>query len=881
MAGSRSSIDVFLRLHGQRKFAKEVAASGAELEAMGLRGAKSMAAFAKSADKLKRFGKSWTHNVTLPVAGLGVVSGYMAANFKRQMGLVATDAGGTMKEVEGLERSVLSLAKETQYSPQELAESLFHVESAGYRGARAMKVLRESAKLATSGNSELEGTTYALVSAQKALNEGESLSGITKTAAQLNEIVAHGDIRLEELTAAMSTGLIPTAKALGLGVQDVGSALDIMTARGIPAQRAAYALNFTLQKLVPSTEKAEKVFGRLGLGSEQLLNVAQHKGLPWALEVLNKHMAGLTKGQKVQTIDEMFGGGRMSKGLLVVIQHLGEAKEKFHDINGDIQLYKKHVHEAEEQPLVKLKTAWSSIQAALVNIGGDLLPAAVPMLETLATDGEKIANAFLGLPGPVKAATLAFLVLTGPVASGLGYFASGVGRALILTAKLGRVAQNVGIFTQALRAGQGIKGSAGIGFSGFGQSAALQTAKGFAYSLGPAVAAYGIGNIVTSATSGDWEDAGWEAGGAMAGGIAGFLIGGPMGAMLGVGLGSLGGELFGGLFKGGSKLPTLQDKIATSSKGIKSALEGEAEASKRLLALQGRVSTARGREKTAAQELRTAEHHLEAVRSSAPAGSRAIAKAESNVAKAIEHVISAKRRAKKAERLKGEARAIAKEQFRYAALEERHRKHLLKNRIAELREQKQHAIGRGASLQELKPINDALVKNMDRLRTVNKQTNKTYEEAADKIGPKFAGFLKHASREAINLGSNLKVVAKRQREVNEESKAFMQARREGYSTIGEAEEGLPSFLRPRKPIPPVTPRRNSGPAGGPHQLRRSRNTTQRLNLRHPGALASALAGSTTPKGRGGDLTITVPVNLDGREIARNTAKVANTEALLQ
>jgi TP901 family phage tail tape measure protein len=573
---------------------------------MGLKGAKAMSAFAAKADSLKKFGKSWTRHVSLPVAALGVVAGGMAMNFKRQMGLVATDAGGTMKEVEALEGSVLGLARESQYSPQQLAESLFHVESAGYRGAKAMKVLRESSRLATSGNSELEQTTYALVSANKALNEGDSLKGITKTAAQLNEIVAHGDIRLEELTAAMSTGLLPTAKALGLNVADVGSALDIMTARGIPAQKSAYALNFTLQKLVPSTEKAQDVFKELGIGQEQLIKLAQKKGLPWALDLLKQKLANLPKGRQIQKIDEMFGGGRMSKGLLVVLQHIGEAKKKWHEVDGDVQLYNKHVQEAEEQPLVKLKKAWSGIQASLVEIGDGLLPIAGPGLEMLAKDGEKLASIFTALPGPVKASVVGFLLLTGPVASGLGYFASGIGRALILTTKLAAVAKNVGIFSTALQSGQGLKGSAGMAFEGFGKSGAIQTAKGFAYSLGPAVAAYGIGNIITSATSGDWKDAGYEAGGALAGGVAGFMLGGPMGAMLGVGLGSLGGELLSKMFSTGPKISLMRGE----TEHLTSAMTSYGESISGLRHIEQRADNARSRHLRALHAERSASHAL-------------------------------------------------------------------------------------------------------------------------------------------------------------------------------------------------------------------------------------------------------------------------------
>lgn len=49
----KSQLFLFLRLHGQSKFAREVAGSGAALEALGMKGAEAIAKFARSAERLK------------------------------------------------------------------------------------------------------------------------------------------------------------------------------------------------------------------------------------------------------------------------------------------------------------------------------------------------------------------------------------------------------------------------------------------------------------------------------------------------------------------------------------------------------------------------------------------------------------------------------------------------------------------------------------------------------------------------------------------------------------------------------------------------------------------------------------------------------------
>lgn len=870
MAGPRSSVDVFLSLHGQRKFSKEVAASGAELEAMGLKGAQAMAKFAASGERLKSFGKSWTHNVSLPVAGLGFIAGKMAIDFHQAMSLLQTQAGASAKEAKFLEGSVLHMAENSRFGPTELANALFRVRSAGFKAHQALQVLKQGSNLSTLGGSDLEMTTKALTGAAKSLGL-EKTGQMRGLAAEMNAIVGTGDMRMEELQDALSTGVLPAFVSAGMGIRDYGSALTVMTDRNVPAQVASTRLRTAVAMLVPHTKKAEEALGGVGIQGERLANLMRHQGLPATIEYLSSKLDKLSKNEANKVMIEAFGGSKSSATIEMLVENADELGKKWNLIAGGVGKYQHQIKIAEEQPGTQLAKAWSTIQVSLVKLGDELLPAIVPGFQKLASTFSTVAHIFTGLPPDVQAAAVGFLLLTGPVATGLGYFANGIGRALILTKKLVSAGRDISIFGSALKSGQGLGGSAEMAFKGTGAAGALQTAKGFAYSLGPAVAAYGIGNVITSATSGDWEDAGFEAGGAVAGGIAGFMLGGPMGAMLGVGLGSLGGELLSGLFKG-TQIPTLQDRIAISSKGIKKALEGEELASKGLARSQHGFIQARHRQKAAAEQLKGAEHRLEVARSNSPAGSMAIARAEVRVAQAIRGVTSAKKAAKRAERKKGAERAIAKESLRYASLEERHRKGLLKERIIELRAQRKNVAAHteeGQKLQALKPINEALIKNMERLRTVNKQANETQSEAATEIGPKYAGFLRHASREALNLGSQLKVVAKRQREFNEEVEAYAQARAEGRKTIG----GPVTHTRPE-------------PAGAPHGSIAHPGGTRRPSH---GAPRRRAANLSFPQSRrlpiqGGRFEFNVHVqndnvlNLDGKQVASNTTRKSQQAA---
>jgi TP901 family phage tail tape measure protein len=707
---------------------------------------------------ISRIGKNMALAVA-PLAAIGVVSVKSAMDFKRSMGLIATDAGGSAKEVEKLEKQVLGLARHTQFGPQPLADSLFHVESAGYRGAKAMKVLNESQKLATTGNSDLEATTYALVSATKALNSGDSLKGITKNAAELNEIVAHGDIRLEELTSAMSTGLLPTAKGLGLGIADVGSALDVMTKRGVPAQRSAYALNFTLQKLIPSTEKAEEVFKELGIGQEQLLKTAQTKGLPAALDLLKEKLEGLPQGRQIQKIDEMFGGGRMSKGLLIAIQHVGEMKELYGEVDGNVQLYKKHIKEAEQQPLVKMKAAWSSIQADLVEIGGDLLPTIVPVFEDLVGLAHTAAGAFTGMsPGLQSAAVEAALVavglsgavvVTGKVVEGIG---------AVRVAMAGLAATNA---VTALSGGLGdLRAALGVALGGemggltmVGGEWAGALMGGLTKAIPGLAAAAGIANIVMSATHGDWRDAGFEAGGALVGGIAGFMLGGPLGAALGVGLGSIAGELGShlteSLFGGSSdKLGNFQAGLATDMDRLTGATKVQKEAFSALAHSQDKVAAAHHRVQAAEQNLkhtkeslRGTEESFKGVRHLSIGQAEELARKENKVREAARGVVVAKRAEDTMERLHGVRLKITKRELEQTVEAEKGVAERRAKQIGPLKHLLTYEENQGASRKRIIEIGQTLLKDMEARQRALTKVGEAEKEAATKISPQFAQHL--------------------------------------------------------------------------------------------------------------------------------------------
>ena len=293
--------------------------------------------------------------------------------------------------------------------------------------------------------------------------------------------------------------------------------------------------------------------------------------------------------------------------------------------------------------------------------------------------------------------------------------------------------------------------SGAFGSAGFAASRSF--AASFAASAGPAVAAIGLGNIATSAFSKDWQDAGFEAGGALAGGIAGFMLGGPLGAMLGVGIGSIGGELGSKLFDGFSAsvkhLSPLQQRLQAGSKHLANAFRDQKGAVKGLAQAHGNLQHAEQRQKATTGAVHRAEAKLSADRRKYGADSNRVKRDELLLAAAKRKNAAATKEVNQASRLSGAALKLYNHLTVVSAAS-------TKNRIRDLR---QEANSLFRKWQQDKSNNDLAKRSQQRYSELNREQRKLsnlYEEAGAKSGPRLQHTIERLNAVQANYGKHLK-----------------------------------------------------------------------------------------------------------------------------
>src|SRR6266496_1259655 len=226
-------------------------------------------------------------------SGVAAVASIMlATKFDSAMERVHTQAGASQAEVEKMSGAMLDLAPKVGTGPEALAESLFHVESVGLRGAKALDTVAASAKLAKVGNADLEQTTNAVAAAfVTQMKDAKSLNQIVGL---LNATIGQGNMKMNDLTAAISTGILPVAKNFGLGLAAVKQAQVIAAVFG--GGRSSAGVQTLMNNLTTLDEKTKGVTAGVGKFGEAWAKTQRTAKFQWDQLKASMESAGVKLG---------------------------------------------------------------------------------------------------------------------------------------------------------------------------------------------------------------------------------------------------------------------------------------------------------------------------------------------------------------------------------------------------------------------------------------------------------------------------------------------------------------------------------------------------------------------------------------------------------
>lgn len=348
-----------------------------------------------------------------------------ASEFESSMEKIQSLVGVSAQEVHVLSDEVLGLAKTVPVGPKELADALFFVTSAGFRGAQAMDILKLSAEGAAIGLGETKTVADVLTSAMNAY----AGSGLTATKATdiLIASVREGKFAPEELAASLGQ-VLPVAALTKVSLDQVGAAIAAMARQGVDVSRAATGIRFLLTSFIKPSSTAVKALASVGLSVQGLQDELAQQGLLATLQDLAQRF-DLTSAAGKAAFANVVGGARGATVALGLVQgDAAKTAEIFQNVAHATGVTADAFATASKTTAFQFALLKSNVQVLAVQIGQALLPivnafihvlltglnAIAPVLRLVADHAGLILSVFLGY-GAIKFVP----VLLGAIATAL------------------------------------------------------------------------------------------------------------------------------------------------------------------------------------------------------------------------------------------------------------------------------------------------------------------------------------------------------------------------------------------------------------------------------------------------------------------------------
>lgn len=267
MAFSAGEIEAVLRLRDE--MSPQVTAAVSKLQSLG----KSLQDIGRVA---KEAGTTLSTSLSIPLGAAGAAAFKFSTDFDTAMTKVETLSGIARDRVSEMRDEVLKLAGDTGKGPKELAEGLLVVTSTGLRGAEAMQILSNAAKLSAAGLGETKDVARAMTSAMTAYGK-ENLSA-ADASNKLFVAVREGGAEASEFAGTLGR-VVGIASQVGVSFDEVVAQMATFTRLGVNADEAATALRGILAELLHPTQQTRDAMESLGTSIDEVRKSVQERGL--------------------------------------------------------------------------------------------------------------------------------------------------------------------------------------------------------------------------------------------------------------------------------------------------------------------------------------------------------------------------------------------------------------------------------------------------------------------------------------------------------------------------------------------------------------------------------------------------------------------------
>ncbi len=276
-------------------------------------------------EKIGDVGQKLTTKLSVPIVGAMGAASKMSTDFEDAMAKVSTIADSTEVPLVDLEEQIVSLSNQTGISSSEIADNVYNAISAGQKTGDAVNFVAEATKLARAGFAESGASLEVLTTILNAY--GMEASEVTRVSDILIQTQNLGKTTVAELSSSMGK-VIPTAKAFGVSIDQLGAGYSIMTAKGIATAESTTYMNAMLNELGKAgTKTSDILWAKTGKSFQELMEDGY--SLSDVLAIIKED----ADAQMVSFMD-LWGSTEGAKAGLTI---LGESAEEFNEVLDEMQ----------------------------------------------------------------------------------------------------------------------------------------------------------------------------------------------------------------------------------------------------------------------------------------------------------------------------------------------------------------------------------------------------------------------------------------------------------------------------------------------------------------------------------------------------------------
>ena len=301
----------------------------------------------------------------------------LAGEFSTQIATAGAVSSATAQELSNLTDIAREMGASTEFTASQAAEALTFLGRAGVQAADQVAVLPKVLDLATASGMDLAGSTDILLSTMAQFQK--PLSDVTNVMDVMVKTVNTSKNDMVQFAEAMKF-LGPTAKALGISLEEASAIIGILGNNGLNGSIATRALGTSLTRILKPTKKMREEMAKYNL---EFTKDGQIKGFAEIIDELSTKLAGATDVQKQAALATIFGGEAiqelnilMSAGADTIVDYTG----KLANSAGTAKTTAEAIRNVLGGSLKTLKSAYEEVQLAFIAAFGDDMKTSVEIM---------------------------------------------------------------------------------------------------------------------------------------------------------------------------------------------------------------------------------------------------------------------------------------------------------------------------------------------------------------------------------------------------------------------------------------------------------------------------------------------------------------------